>query len=121
MGLSEAVVPPLDRTTTLPSGERLRMRLPQRGDLPRVRVLLARLGLTTDDLQLSRWIRFDPRRHVAVVATVLVGRTDELIGLAVMDIDGPDPELVVADEEQCPGAKAALEDAVRAHRERRIA
>lgn len=119
--MSVAVFPPLDRTTTLPSGQRLRTRLPQRGDLPRVRALLGRLGLAADDLQLSRWVRFDPRRRVVVVATVLVGRTDEVIGLAVTGIDAPDPELVVADEEQCPGAAAALEDALRGHRERRIA
>ena len=116
-----AVIPPLDRSTTLPSGQRLRTRLPQRGDVARLRELFARLGLEADELQLSRWVRFDPRRDVAIVATVLVGRTDEVVGLAIMDIDGPDPELVVADEEQAPGVSAALEHAVRAHRERRSA
>lgn len=121
MGLSEAVVPPLDSSTTLPTGQRVRTRLPQRGDLPRLRALLAGVGLTADELQLSRWIRFDPRRRVAVVATALVGRTDEVVGFAVLDIDDADPELVVADEQQYPGARAVLEDAARAHRERRIA
>ena len=95
--------------------------MPQRADLPRLHALLAGLGLEVDELQLSRWLRFDPRHRVAAVATVLIGRSEELVGFAVADLDAPDCELVVADEEQSPGAAAALEAAVAAHRERRIA
>lgn len=116
-----AVLPPLDRSTTLSSGQRLRTRLPQRADLPRLRELLERLGLAADDLQLSRWVRFDPRQDVAAVATVLLDRTEELVGFAVAGLDAPDCDVLVADEEQAPGAAAALEAAVAAHRARRIA
>ena len=95
--------------------------MPPRADLPRLHALLNGLGLEADELQLSRWLRFDPRQRVAVVATVLAGRVEEVVGFAVADLDAPDCELIVADEAHAPGAAEALEAAVAAHRERRIA
>jgi hypothetical protein len=108
----------LDGSTTLPTGQRLRLRMPHALDGPRVRDLFARLGVATDDLALSRALRFDPRERVAVVATVLAGRSDELVGFASMRRHAMAPELVLADEDVAPGATAILEQTLRAHGER---
>jgi hypothetical protein len=102
-------------TTTLPTGLRLRVRMPQHFDTARLRTLFERVGLVPDDLLLSRLLRFDPRERVAVVATVLVGRAEEIVGLAVSDRFADTPDLVLGDELQAPGVSALLEDALRAH------
>jgi hypothetical protein len=108
----------LDGSTTLADGQRLRLRMPQGADAPRVRALLAGLGLGADDLALSRAVRFDPRERVAVVATVLADRSEVLVGFAAMDRYGKDPDLVLADERLAPGARVIVEDALRSYTER---
>lgn len=116
-------MPLLDASTTLPSGPRVRVRVPHRADTAGVRGLLGRLGLAIDELELSRALRPDPRRRLAVVAVVLVGRTEEVVGLGVMERDAEDPELVLGDEERAPGVGALVAGALREHglRARRIA
>lgn len=108
----------LDTTTTLSSGLRLRLRMPQRFDTARLRALFERTGLLADDLQISRVLRFDPRERVAVVATALVGRSEEIVGLAVSDRFAETADLVLGDEVQAPGVSAFLQDALRAHGQR---
>jgi hypothetical protein len=108
----------LDGSTTLADGQRLRLRMPQGADAPRLRELLAGLGLGADDLELSRILRFDPRDRVAVVATVLADRCEVLVGLAAMDRYASAPDLVLADERLAPGTGAILEDTLRAYTER---
>ena len=106
----------LDGSTTLPSGLRLRLRMPHAGDAPRVRALLGTLGLAAaDDLALSRLLRFDPLERVAVVASVLTGRSETIVGIAAMDRFADAPDLVLADERNAPGAGAALAEALLAH------
>lgn len=113
----------LDGSTTLPSGQRLRLRYPQAADGVRVRRLLGDLGLRADDLGVSRLLRIDPRERIVVVATVIVGRYEEVVGVAAMDRFAAEPDLVVADEDRAPGAGATLQDSLREHaaRARRIA
>jgi hypothetical protein len=108
----------LDGSTTLPTGQRMRLRMPHAQDRARLRELLERLGVSLDDLQLSRALRFDPRERMSLVAMVLVGRSEELVGFAVMDRFAADPELVLADDARAPGAAAILEQTLRAHGER---
>jgi len=108
----------LDGSTTLPSGLRLRLRIPHRSDAARLRDLFDRLEAPTDDLALSRLVRFDPRERVAVVASVLLDRSEEIVGIAVSELGADDLELLVADEIQAPGAGAALAESLRAHSER---
>lgn len=64
---------------------------------------------------MARTLRFDPRERVAVVATRLAGRSEEVVGVGTMDRARGEPELVVADEARAPGALDALEQALRAH------
>lgn len=107
----------LDRSTTLPSGLRLRLRIPHRSDAEGLRDLLGRLGEPADDLAISRLLRFDLRERVAVVAGVLIDRSEEIVGIAVMEHGVPELELLAADEVRAPGTAAALAGALRAHGE----
>lgn len=107
----------LDGSTTLPSGQRLRLRMPYSQDARQLRDLFARLGVAADDLQLSRALRFDPRERVVVVATVLVDRSEDIVGLAAMQRFADHPELLLADEIRAPGAAAILAEALRTHGE----
>lgn len=79
-----------------------------------MRELLTRLGLELDELE--RALLFDPTERVAVVATRLSGRAEEVVGLATMDRYAREPDLVVADEVEAPGTAGAMETALRAHR-----
>jgi hypothetical protein len=117
------VVPLLDASTTLPSGPRVRVRVPHRADADGLRALLDRLGLAAAELELSRALRPDPRERLSVVAVVLVDRTEEVVGFAAMERDADDAELVLADEERAPGVGALLAGALAEHgrRARRIA
>jgi hypothetical protein len=92
--------------------------MPQRQDGAGVRDLLARIGLGADDLELSRALRFDPRDRVAVVATVLLDRAEQIVGLAVADRFADAPDLLLGDEASAPGVAAVLGGALRAHGER---
>ena len=83
-------------TTPLPDGQRVRVRLPQRADRARLEALCARLGLEADEVLLARTLRFDPRRGLTLVATCLVDRTEEILGVATMDRYADDPDLVLA-------------------------
>lgn len=106
----------LHRLTILDSGARVRVRMAHASDGPRLRELLERLGLHADDLELARAVRFDPREHTTLVAASLVDRSEELVGLALMDRRMMTPELVVGDEQHAPGVVRTLEDAVRGRR-----
>jgi hypothetical protein len=108
----------LDGSTTLPSGQRMRLRVPHAQDAARLRELFERLGVGLDDLQLSRALRFDPRERMALVAMVLVDRSEELVGFAAIERYAAEPELVLADEARAPGAAAILDRTLRAHGER---
>jgi hypothetical protein len=108
----------LDGSTTLPTGLRLRLRMPIRHDAARLRALLERLGVEADDLALSRMLHFDPRTRAAIVATALIARSEEIVGFAAMDHAAARCELVLADEAQAPGTGALLRETLLAHRER---
>jgi hypothetical protein len=111
-------MPRLDASTTLPDGRRLRLRLPHASDAAGVRGLFEQAGLECDDLLLGRLRRFDPLGRVSLVAVVLVGRAEQVAGLALADRLAEHVELLVSDEALAPGAAAALEMALDAHARR---
>lgn len=108
----------LDGSTTLANGRRVRLRLPHASDGPGLHRLLERAGLRADDLLLGRLRRFDPLGRVSLVATLLVDRTEEIVGIGAQDRFADHPELVVADEVLAPGAAGVLETALREHARR---
>jgi hypothetical protein len=105
----------LHGSTTLANGLRLRLRLPHGSDAEPVRGLLEHAGLMPDDRLVARTLRFDPRDRVAVVATTLVDRSEQIVGMGAIDHSGEEPDLLVADERAAPGVGAVLEEALRTH------
>ena len=108
----------LDGSTTLVNGRRVRLRFPHVSDAPGLHGLLERTGLQADHLLLGRLRRFDPLGRVSLVATLLVDRTEEIVGLGAQDRFADHAELVVADEVLAPGTGAVLESALGEHAQR---
>lgn len=105
----------LDGSTTLQDGTRLRLRMPRLRDRGGVHALLLRLGLDAEERAVASMLRFDPAERVAVVATRLAGGCEEVVGVAAMDRFAREPELVVAAEDEAPGARHVMERALRSH------
>lgn len=93
---------------TLPEGTRLRLRLPQARDRADIVELITRLGLDADELDVGRLVRFDPKTHTVVCATVWTGSSDTMAGIVAGATDGGVPDLLVADEALTPGVGAVL-------------
>jgi hypothetical protein len=105
-------MPRLDGSITTARGLRVRLRLPHRFDGARLRELLERCGAEADDLTVARLLRFDPRQGTTVVATALVDRCEEIVGLGTIERFADEPDLVVA---ALPEVRSLLADALRAH------
>ena len=103
----------LNATTSLPSGARLRLRLPHRADRLGLRALLEGLGLEADDLELVRTLRFAPQERVVACAMAFVGGTERLVAVGAIDLGTREPDLLVADESLAPGSGVALAYALR--------
>ena len=71
----------LHSTHRLPDGRRVRVRLPLAGDRENLHELLARFGLTADDIDVRRVLRWSPDRPV-VVAVEWDGAAERLVGFA---------------------------------------
>lgn len=102
----------LDDTTSLPDGRRVRVRLPQAADRPRLGELHGRLGLEHDDLDAARALRFDPRARIVVCAIVWDGTHETLAGWAASDRGADAPDLLLADETLAPGVTRLLLEAL---------
>lgn len=102
----------LDATTSLPDGSRVRLRLPQAADRPRLTELHARLGLAHDDLDIARELRFDPRERSVICAIVWDGAHELLAGWAGADRGEATPDLLLADESRAPGVTQLLLEAL---------
>ena len=101
----------LDRHHHSHAGARVRLRLPLVHDAPALHGLLARLGVSTGELDARRALHWAPRRRVALCATAWDGRREVLVGFAAVEC-GSDRATVLADEEQAPGVRASLEAAL---------
>jgi hypothetical protein len=74
----------LHETHTLPDGSRVRLRLPHIADRDALHELLAEHGLTADELEIRRALRWSPDRPV-VVAVEWQGSVERLVGFAAGD------------------------------------
>lgn len=111
----------LNHTTTLPSGSRLRVRLPQAADRGGLRALHDRLGLEAEDLDVARTLRFDPQSVAVACATAWDGSGETVVGYGAIRLDEQHPHLLVCDEATAPGVRDALADALREHVAQRAA
>ena len=87
----------LDRSTSLPDGTRIRIRLPHGSDRRALRALHERAGMAADDLSLTRLLRVDPRVRCALVATAWAAGVEEIVGFAVGDVEAGEPDAIVVD------------------------
>ena len=90
----------LGHVYTLRGGLPVRLRLARSSDAPAVRALLERQG-RTGDLEPARLVHFDPRRRYVLCATGLVDKTEVLLGVGAISLDGArEPDLLVVDAER---------------------
>jgi hypothetical protein len=74
---------PLHATRPLPTGDRVRLRLPLASDRAGLHELLASFGVTASDLAVRRALRWSPDRPV-VVAVRWDGAVERLVGYAAL-------------------------------------
>jgi hypothetical protein len=91
----------LDRHHTLPSGDRVRLRLPHLGDRAQVHDFLQGLGLSAGDLDVRRGLRWTATSRWSVVATRWDGTTERIVGLATVDTTDGAPTLLADDPAVC--------------------
>src|SRR5687767_53968 len=104
-------MPLLDRHHAVPSGARIRLRLPHIGDHDDLQDFLASLGLTAHDLDVRRGLRFAPQAgRWSIVATRFDGARDRIVGLAVVDDADGTPTLLADDPAVCDLLAQALAD-----------
>jgi uncharacterized protein (DUF58 family) len=104
--------PLIARSHALPRGPRVRLRLAQSRDVPAIQTLLQAHGIECQRFEIARLVRFDPRRRVVICATGLIERADTLLGVAAMDVDAHEPDLVCVDEALTDGLSELLEQAL---------
>lgn len=104
----------LFRAHTLTSGLRVRVRLPQRGDVAGLLALHERAGSEITELQARRLLRYDPRSRAALCATAWVDGAERLVGFAA-GAPGEGPAEMLADEARAPGLAGVLDADLREH------
>lgn len=87
----------LNRSTALPDGTRVRIRLPHGSDRPALRALHERAGVPIDELALTRLLRVDPRERCALIATAWSAGTEAIVGFAAGDLGADEPDTIVLD------------------------
>jgi len=101
----------MSQTYALARGPRVRLRLAGRGDAAAIIALLVRCDLSPEQLELSRLVRFDPRRRAVLCALALIDSRETLVGLGAIDLDGnpaTEPDVLVVDERITEGLQDLL-------------
>lgn len=101
----------LDRHHDVPGCGRVRLRLPRTSDRTDISAFLARMGISTGDLDVRRGLRFDRGERWAIVATRWGGSREEIVGVATVDASDGAP-MLLADE---PAVTALLAQALADH------
>lgn len=102
----------LNQHIQLSAEARARVRLPHSSDRPGLDALHARLGLDDSPLGAARALHFDPRRETIVVATAWIGALELIVGYGAIRHDASAPHVLVCDDENAPGLRAALHGAL---------
>jgi hypothetical protein len=113
----------LSRTYELRTGPRVRLRYARRSDLPGLRALLQQRGIEPTELELTRLVRYDPRRRAVICATAPINGTELIVGAGAIALEEEAlPETLVVDEALTDGLAellgAALVGRARAHARR---
>lgn len=103
----------LARFYDLPRGPRVCLRLARASDLRGIEELFQFHGFQPGELDLARLVRTDPRHRIVISATALIGSSEAVVGIGVIDLDQPErPLLVLVDEERTSGLDALLSEAL---------
>lgn len=113
----------LSRSYALDAGPRVRLRLARRSDLPGIRALMDQREVPASDLELTRLVRYDPRRRAVICATAPLGGTETIVGVGAIDLAlDAEPDTLVVDERLTRGLAellfAALRHRARTHAQR---
>ena len=95
----------LAETHGLDDGSRVRLRLTRPTDLPRIAAFL------DSEAGSRRFAFYDPRERLAIAATRPGAGGEEIVGLAEVDLDSPEPDVIVADEARRSGLRRLLAQA----------
>jgi hypothetical protein len=101
----------MSQSYALPRGPRVRLRLAGRGDAAAIAALLVRCGVSPEQLEPGRLVRFDPRRRAVICALALIDSRETLVGLGAIELDGnPDTQadVLVVDERVTEGLEDLL-------------
>lgn len=104
----------LARSTALPGGVRVILRLARVRDLDPVQQLAERVGGGLDHWEIARLLRSSPRERVVLCATALLDGHETVVGFGAVALDGAQASsaLVVADAERAPGVGSMLYEAL---------
>ncbi|HET9102307.1 MAG TPA: hypothetical protein VFN55_03060 [Solirubrobacteraceae bacterium] len=103
----------LARSTALPGGVRVILRLARVRDLGPVQDLVAREGRGLDHWEIARLLHSSPRERVVLCATALLDGHETVVGFGAVGLDGAGTAaLVVADSERAPGVGSLLYEAL---------
>jgi hypothetical protein len=92
----------LAHSYSLTDGGRVRLRIARARDAAGIRELIARNGVSLDELEVARLTRFDPRQRFVVCVTRLLAGREQVVGVGAIALGAEataEPELLVVDEE----------------------
>jgi hypothetical protein len=98
----------LNRSTTLATGQRVRVRLPHGSDRGGLLALHARLGHAADAATITRLTAHDPRTRAVVCAVGWTSEGQSVLGLAAGDVGADGPDLLLLDTAAHPGLDRLL-------------
>ena len=104
----------LARSTALPGGVRVILRLARVRDLGPVQALAAREGADLDHWEIAQLLHSSPRERVVLCATALLDGHESVVGFGAVTLDpaAAPSALVVADEQRAPGLGPVLHEAL---------
>ncbi len=77
-------------------------------DSSAIRAFLAEQGLGIDELELARWLRFDPRRRAVICASALMEGREAIVAVGGIDLDRSTPDTLVVAEDSERALRALL-------------
>jgi hypothetical protein len=69
-------------------------------DAEAITAFLERQGLTVDELELARMLRFDPRCRAVICASALIEGRESIVAVGAIDLDAHTPDIILAERDQ---------------------